>query len=55
MNKSLDAVKARAEAVFRNLGGEPRSAAMADYLSRQQAELHKTLRLRALRLARTNG
>ncbi len=55
MNKSLDAVKACAEAAFRNLGGQSRSPAMAEYSARQQAEMDKTLRLRALRLARPNA
>ena len=55
MAGSSDAVKARAEAMFRNVGEEPRSTAMAEYLARRQAELDKTSRLRALRLASGNS
>lgn len=44
--------KARAEAMFRNVGNEPKPSAMADYLARQQAEFDKTSRLRAVRLAK---
>jgi hypothetical protein len=53
MGESPDAMKARAEAMFHTIAaGETRSAGMSEYLARQQAELDKTSRLRALRLAR---
>jgi hypothetical protein len=53
MGDSSEAVKARAEAMFRTIAaGETRSAGMSEYMARQQAELDKTSRLRALRLAR---
>ncbi len=55
MNESLDTIKARAEAMFRKVGGAPGSAALAEYLARQQAELDKTSRLRALRVGRENA
>jgi hypothetical protein len=44
--------KARAEAVFRTMTPEARSAAMAEYKAVFEATLAKTERLRALRLAR---
>jgi hypothetical protein len=52
---SSDTAKARAEAMFRIVGDEPRSTAMGEYLARQQAELDKISRLRALRLASENS
>jgi hypothetical protein len=53
MGESSDAVKARAEAMFRIAAAdETRSAGMSEYLARQRAELDKTSRLRAMRLAR---
>jgi hypothetical protein len=53
MGDSSDAVKARAEAMFRTVAaGETVSAGRSEYLAKQQAELDKTSRLRALRLAR---
>jgi hypothetical protein len=53
MGESSESVKARAEAMFRTIAaGETRSAGMSEYLARQQAELDKTSRLRALRLAK---
>ncbi len=55
MNQSLESAKARAEAMFRSAGEQPRSAAMAEYLARQQAQVDKTSRLRMLRLARENA
>ena len=53
MGESSEAAKARAEAMFRiTAAGETRLAGMSEYMARQQAELDKTSRLRALRLAR---
>jgi hypothetical protein len=53
MGDSSEAAKARAEAMFRTIAaGETVSAGMSEYLAKQQAELDKTSRLRALRLAR---
>ena len=53
MGDSSEAVKARAEAMFRTIAaGETVSVGMSEYMARQQAELDKTSRLRALRLAR---
>ena len=53
MGESSEAAKARAEAMFRiTAAGETRPAGMSEYMARQQAELDKTSRLRALRLAR---
>ncbi len=53
MGESSDAAKARAEAMFRVIAAdEARSDGMSEYLAKQQAELDKTSRLRALRLAR---
>jgi hypothetical protein len=53
MGDSSEAVKARAEAMFRTVAaGETVSAGMSEYVARQQAELDKTSRLRALRLSK---
>jgi hypothetical protein len=53
MGESSEAAKARAEAMFRIVAAdETKSAGMSEYMARQQAELDKTSRLRALRLAR---
>jgi hypothetical protein len=52
MGESSEAAKARAEAMFRIVAAaETRPAGTSEYLARQQAELDKTSRLRALRLA----
>jgi hypothetical protein len=45
-------LKAGAEAAFRAMALAEKENAMADYRAKQQAELDKTVRLRALRLAR---
>jgi hypothetical protein len=56
MGESSDAAKARAEAAFRTIAAvDTRPAGTSEYLARQQAELDKTSRLRALRLAREHG
>ena len=56
MGESSDAANARAEAMFRiTAAGETVSAGRSEYLARQQAELDKTSRLRAMRLAREQG
>jgi hypothetical protein len=53
MGDSSEAVKARAEAMFRTIAaGETVSVGMSEYMARQQAELDMSSRLRALRLAR---
>ncbi len=53
MGESPDAAKARAEAMFRVIAAnETRPDGKSEYLAKQQAELDKTSRLRALRLAR---
>jgi hypothetical protein len=47
-----DAVRARAEAVFHAIVQDERLSALEEYRAKQQAELDKTARLRAQRLAR---
>jgi hypothetical protein len=46
-----DDLKAKAEAAFGAIAFAEKENAMADYRAKQQAELDKTARLRALRLA----
>jgi len=52
MTDSPNTAKARAEAIFRKAAEDARSDAMADYRSRQQAEIDKAARLKAMRIAR---
>jgi hypothetical protein len=52
MTDSPNTAKARAEAIFRKAAEDARSDAMADYRSRQQAEIDKAARLKAMRMAR---
>jgi hypothetical protein len=50
--KSNDALKARAESVFKIIPTTPETSAMDKYRAKQAARLDNMSRLRALRLAR---
>jgi hypothetical protein len=51
-NTRSDAARARAEAIFCVIAQDEGLSALGEYRAKQQAELDKTARLRAQRLAR---